>query len=183
MPTMDLSEFEALETEVFTCAGKSKRSLSLTPTQQAATSAADQPIKSAWRSPAVPPALPAVNVPDASMEASGTPTGELPKLQMCMSPSFDAPIVCASPRVPGGATGGAKKVAQQGNQISPTVAAAPSREGDKRAADVRARSIKNALVNQSLTGAALLTPLTPLTSSTHPWNPTAFLQFHGCSHV
>lgn len=159
MPTMDMSEFEALEAEA---EKKARRSPSLTPSQQAAASP-HLPGPSA----APPSALSLQNIPDgsSSMEASGTPPSgdlDLPQLQMCLSPSLDGPTVCASPQVPGG--GASKASKGEGSQVEVQVAqppaAAPAQVGagacgtDSSRADVdaKSRAIKNALVNQSLTG-------------------------------
>ena len=156
MPTMDMSEFEALEAEA---EKKARRSRSLTPSQQAAPSphTAAQSARPAGTSASVVPTLSLQNIPDASVEASRTPTGDLPQLQMCMSPSLDGPTVCASPQVPGGPKNRASEAAPQGSLVSPV---APSHPGagrsvnqiDNRDADAKARAVKNALVNQSLTG-------------------------------
>lgn len=145
LPTMDVSEFEALETEALKYSSKGRRSVSVDP------SVASPALQAAAKT-----SSPNVHVP----EASGTPPGDVPKPEMCNSPSLDGPTVCASPRVLGGTAerlktkGGSRKSSQNHSAApgSAVAATADSSEADKLAADSKEMAIKHALVNQSLTG-------------------------------
>jgi hypothetical protein len=186
MPTMDIAEFEALESEALQYANKrkSKHSQAHTPTdQQGSHAAATAPAPALEKRGTMLPAcsmwtVPRCDIADASMGCAGTSSRDsLPHLEVCTSPSLAEPAVCASPRVPGSgvmsgprSTGGSKQGSQR---CTATVAAGTSAEETMPSADAAARAIKNALVNQSLTGVGL-----PVCCIPNPLASNASLTLH-----